>query len=96
MPELRPPPELLVAGKRVEHIELVAGPREPPLLELAGHRNQALGRRGDVLARRASPPRVRTRSPVAEDAPSEHKALLVLWPQLRERLEAFLLQQSFR
>ena len=41
---------LLLAGEGVEHVELVRGPGEPALLELAGHRDQPLGRGGDVLA----------------------------------------------
>ena len=64
--------------KRVEDVELVRGPREPPLLELAGHRDQPLGGGGEVLARDGAAPRVRARAAVGEDAPREHEPGLVL------------------
>jgi hypothetical protein len=34
--------ELLLAAEPVEHLELVRRLREPPLLELAGHRDDAV------------------------------------------------------
>ena len=46
-------------GERVEHRELVARACEPPLLELAAHREQALDRGRDVLARGGYGPRRR-------------------------------------
>ena len=90
------PAQLLVAAEGVEDGELVRGPREPPLLELAGHRQQPLAERGDVLARRAPAPGVRARPPSANDPPREHDALLVLRPQLGERLERLLVEQPVR
>ena len=81
------------ARERVEHRELVARPREPPLLELAAHREQALDRGGDVLARGAAPPRVGARAPVGEDPPRDDERLLALGPQLRERAERVVVGQ---
>ncbi len=79
--------ELLVATETVEHLELVRRPREAPLLELPRHRDHALDRRGDVLACGGSPPRVRARAPVREDAAGDDERFLVFGPQLAERLE---------
>ena len=62
------------AGEGVEHRELVARPREPPLLELAAHREQRLDGGRDVLARRAPAPGVGARPPVGEDPPRERRA----------------------
>src|SRR5262249_35566704 len=45
-------------GKAVERRELGAGTAEPALLELAAHREERLGRGGDVLARGAPAPGV--------------------------------------
>ena len=72
------------------------GPREPPLLELARHRDQPLRRRGQVLACRAPAPRVGARPAVGEDAPREHEPVLALGPQLRERLELVLVEEPVR
>ena len=95
-PRLGPPAELLVAAERVEDGELVRGPREPALLELARHREQPLAERGDVLAGGAPAPRVRARPALRADPPRQHDALLVVRPQLGERLERLLLQQALR
>src|SRR5205085_10918091 len=62
---------VFLADERVEHVELVRGPAQASLLELAGHRDQPVGCARDVLARGASPPRVRACSTVGEDAPGE-------------------------
>ena len=82
------PLELLRADEGVQHVELVGGPREPPLLELARHRDQPLRRGGEILARDRAPPRVRPRAAVGEHAAREDEARLVLRPQLGERLRA--------
>ena len=92
-PQLCAPPELLLADEGVEHVELVARPRETALLELAGHRDQPLGDGGDVLARDAATPRVRARAAVAEDPRASTRPVLVLGPELGERLEALLVEQ---
>src|SRR5581483_11016178 len=62
-------------------------PRDAPLLELSRHRDDALDGRGDVLPRGGSPPRVRARAPVREDAPGHDERVLVLGPQLAELVE---------
>ena len=88
--------QLLLAGEGVEHVELVRGPREPPLLELAGHRDQPLGRGGHVLAGGAAAPRVGAGAAVGEDPAREHEPLLAVRPQLGERLEPVLVEQAVR
>ena len=74
--------ELLLAAEAVEHLELVRRPREPALLELARHRDDALDRSGDVFPRGRSPPRVGARAAVGEDTPRDDERVLVLRPQL--------------
>ena len=68
----------------VEHAPLVGGPREAPLFELAAHRDQRLGCRGDVFASGATPPRVGPRAPVGEDPARQDETVLSVRPQLRE------------
>ena len=80
--------------ERVEDVELVRGPGETALLELAGHRDQPLAGRGEILARRASAPRVRASAAVGEHAPGEHEPLLVLGPELGQRLQPLLVEQA--
>ena len=79
--------ELLLAAEAVEHLELVRGSRQPPLLELARHRDHALDRRGDVLPRRGTTPGVGARPSVGEDPAGDDERVLVLRPQLTELLE---------
>ena len=79
--------ELLLAAEPVEHLELVRRLREAPLLELAGHRDDALDGGGDVLPRRGASPRVGARPPVGEHAARDDERVLVLGPQLGELLE---------
>ena len=88
--------QLLVATEGVEDVELVRRPREPPLLELAGHRDQPLGDRRNVIARRGAPPGVGPCSAVGEDSAREDETLLALRPELREHVEGFLLQEPVR
>ncbi len=92
----RTPRKLLLAAEGVEDVELVRRPSEASLLELAGHRDQALRQRRDVLSRRGPPPGVRTRPSVCEHAARDHDPLLVLGPELRDRLEAVLFEQVGR
>ena len=84
---LAPAAQLLLAAEPVEHLELVRRPREPPLLELARHRDHPLDRGADVLARSRTAPRIRARAPVAEDAAGDEQRVLVLGPELAERLQ---------
>ena len=58
------------------------GPGEAALLELAGHGEQPLDERREILARDRAAPRVRARAPVREDAPRGHEPLLAGRPQL--------------
>ena len=87
---------LLRAAERVEHVELERRAREPALLELARHRDEPLGRCGDVLAGDRASPRVRARAPVAEDAPRDHEPGLAFGPQLRERGELLVVEEAVR
>ena len=92
--QLSPPALLLLAGVRVEHVELVRGPRQPALLELAGHREQALGRGGEILACDRAAPGVRARSSVREDAAREDEAGLVLGRERGERLQLVVVEEA--
>ena len=92
--ELPPPALLFLAGIRVEHVELVRGSRQPALLELAGHRKQALGRRGEVLACDRASPRIRARASVREDAASEDQAGLVLGRKRGECLQLLVVEEA--
>ena len=91
--ELRAALRLLLAGERVEQAELVRGPRQPTLLELARHGDQALGGRGEIVAGRRAAPRVGAGAAVGKDAAREHEPFLVLGPQLGERLELLVLEE---
>ena len=94
--QLHPQPQLLLADERVEDVELVRGPREPALLELARHRDQPLRRCGQILPRSAPAPRVGARPAVREHAPRQDEPLLVLRLQVGERLELILVEQPGR
>ncbi len=72
---------MLLAAEAVEHLELVRGPREPPLLELARHREHALDGRRDVLPGRRAAPGVGAGAAVAEDAARDEQRVLVLRAQ---------------
>ena len=93
-PGLAAAAQLLVADEAVEDVELVRGPAEPALLELARHRDQALGGGGEILARDRAAPGVRARAAVGEDAPREHEAGLVLGRQLREPAELLVVEEA--
>ena len=80
----------------VEQVELVGRPREPPLRELAGEREQPVGRGHEVVAGDAATPRVRPGAPVGGDAPGDHEAGLVVGPKLPERLEPLLVEEPLR
>ena len=95
-PRLPTASELVLAAVGVEHVELVRRPCEPALLELAGHRDQALGGGGEILARHRAAPGVRPRAAVGEDAPSEHEARFVLGRELGEPGELLVLEEAVR
>ena len=84
---LDPPAQLLLAAEPVQHFELIRGPCEPPLLELARHRQHALDGGGDVLAGGGAAPRVRAGAAVAEDLAGDDERVLVLRAQLAELVE---------
>ena len=94
--QLGPERALLLAGERVEQIELVRGPGEPALLELARHRDQALGGRRQVLARGAAPPRIGPGSAVGEHPSREHEPFLVLRAELGETRQRLVLEEPGR
>ena len=79
-------PEGVVLRERVEHVELECRPRQATLLELPGHRDQALRGGGDVLARSGAAPRVRARPAVLEDPPCEQDVRLVFRAELLDHL----------
>ena len=91
-PRLGAPAQLLVAGEGVEQIELIRRAREPPLLELPGHRDQPVGYCGDVVPGRRTAPGISTRAAVGEHAARDDEPFLVLGAQLCEILE-FVLEQ---
>src|SRR5919198_1371700 len=72
-----------------------ARPRAAPaLLELAGHRDQALADGGEIFARGTTAPRVRPRPAVGEHTAGEHQAVLTRRLQLRQRGELLLVEQA--
>ena len=81
------PGELLLAAEAVEYLELVGGPREAPLLELARHRDDALDGGRDVLPCSRASPRIGARAAVGEYPAGDDERVLVLRPQLRELFE---------
>ena len=93
-PRVAPAPQLLLAEERVEDVELVRRPGEPALLELAGHRDQALRGGREILARDRPAPGVRARPPVREHAAREHETRLVLGRELRQRGELLVVEEA--
>jgi hypothetical protein len=89
-------PLLLVAGERVEQVELVRRPRESALLELARHGDQPFGRGGHVLAGGAPAPGIGARSTVGEDTAREDEAVLVLGAQLGEGAQLVVVEEPGR
>ena len=87
---------LFLADEGVEHVELIRRSAEPTLLELARHRDQPLGRSGQILPRDRAAPGVRPRTTVGEDAPCENEPRLVLRPQLRQRFEITVVEEAVR
>jgi hypothetical protein len=92
----RPSAELLLAAERVENRELIGRTRQPTLLELAGHGQEPLAERGDVLPGGAPPPRVGAGAPLGGDPACEDDALLVLRPELGQPRERLLVEQDCR
>ena len=69
---------------------------EPSLLELAGHRQEPLDERGQILARDGASPGVGARAAVGEDAARGDEAFLARRPQLRDRLEPWVVEDPIR
>ena len=93
---IAPPLGLLDTAERVEHVELEGRPGKAALLELARHREQPLGGRGDVFARDRATPGIRARPPVTEDPPREHEPGLAFGSQLGERGHVLLVEERVR
>jgi len=87
---------LLGTGERVEEIELVRGPREPPLRELSREREQPVGRGNEVVAGHAAAPGVCTGASVCSHAAGDDEPRLVVRPQVAQRLEAVLVEEALR
>ena len=84
---------LLRPAERIEHVELERRAREPALLELARHRDEALRRRGDVLPRDRTTPGVCARAPVAEHTACDDETGLALGAQLRKPCELLVIEE---
>ena len=95
-PQLGAAAKLLLADERVEHVELVRGPSETALLELAGHGEQTLDERREVLARDGAAPCVRTRPPVREHPPGGDQALPRRRAAARRSLELRIVEDPLR
>ena len=72
------------------------GPGEPALLELAGHRDQPLGRGRHVLPGGAPSPGVGARAAVGEDTAGKHEPFLFLRPQLGQRGSLLVVEEARR
>ena len=70
------------------------GTREPALLELPRHGDEALGCGRNVLARDGASPGIGARAPVAEDAPRDHEPRLTFGSQLGERSELLVVEEA--
>jgi hypothetical protein len=92
--ELGSPAKLFGAHECVEQVELESRPREAPLLELAGHGEEPVDERCDLLPRDAAPPGVRPGPPVNEDPARDRERLLVPRTKLRERGERLVVEHA--
>ena len=90
---LRPPESLVWPRERVEEVELVRGPCEAALRELAGEHEEALGAGDDVLPRDASAPGVRARATIRRHAARHDETGLVVGAEVAERLEALVVEE---
>src|SRR5262249_9041187 len=78
----------------VDQIELVGRPGQAALFELAGHRNQTLDGGRQILARDRPPPGVSACTAVPEDPSRRDEPRLVLRPELRDRGDALVVEES--
>ena len=88
--------KLLGTDERVERLELERWTGKAALLELPGHRDQALGRSCKVLARHRAPPCVGARAAIAKDAPGEYEASLAFGPELCEAGNILVVEEPVR
>ncbi len=84
--------QLLLAGERVEDVELVGGAGKTALLELARHGDQPLDERGQLLARDAAAPGVGARAPVGEDPPRGDQTRFLCGLELGDRGEVGIVE----
>jgi hypothetical protein len=92
--EFGTPALLLVPEEGIENVQLVGRPREPALLELAGHGDEPLAGGGEIFSRSGAAPGIRARAPVREDTSRHNELLLVFGTELGERDELVLVEQS--
>jgi len=86
--------KVLLADVSVENVELKRRPRDPALLELPGHGEQALDERGEIFARDRSAPGVGPGAPIAEDSAGSNETLLARGAEIRNRFETLFLGSS--
>ena len=93
----RPSPrELFLPGEGIERLELVGRTGEAPLLELAGHRDEALDECRNVLPRCRPAPGVRAAAAVGEHAPGRDEPRLPFGSQLGDGRESIVVEQPVR
>ena len=88
--------KVLLADVSVENVELKRRPRDSALLELAGHGEQPLDKRGEILARDGSTPGVGPGASVAEDAARGYETLFACGAEIRNRFETLFLEKLIR
>jgi hypothetical protein len=89
-----PAAHLFLPDEGIEDVELKRRPGQAPLLELAGHGQQALDQSSELLSRDRPSPGVGAGTAVREHTPCRDDPVLVLGPQLCERRERLVLQDS--
>ena len=85
--------QLVVAGGRVEQVELRGGAGQAPRLVLRGHLEQQLAQLLEIVAGAAPPPHQRPAAAAGGDPPRHHERRLALRAQRRHRLRSQLLEE---
>jgi hypothetical protein len=88
--------KVLLADVSVENVELKRRPRDSALFELAGHGEQPLDKRGEILAGDGSTPGVGSGASVGEDATGGYQTLLAFGAEIRNRFETLFLEKLVR